>query len=52
MESEVYRRRAEDCLKLAAQCPEPDMREALRALASDFMREAEELASRHPPFTD
>ena len=44
MESEVYRRRAEDCLKLARECPEPYVREALQELATDFIREAEELA--------
>jgi hypothetical protein len=44
MESEIYRRRAEDCLKLANECPEPYVREALQELATDFMREAEELA--------
>ena len=45
MESEIYRQRAEDCLKLAEECPEPYVREALRELATDFMREADELAA-------
>jgi hypothetical protein len=43
MESEAYRQRAEDCLRLAEECREPFVEEALRQLANDFLREAEEL---------
>ena len=44
MTADAYRRRAEDCLKLAQECPEADVREALEELAGDFLREAQELA--------
>jgi hypothetical protein len=49
MESEAYRRRAEDCLKLVEECTEPFVEEALRQLASDFLREAEELEAQLQP---
>jgi hypothetical protein len=45
MTSEIYKRRAEDCLRLAQECPEPFVREALHELAEDFLQEAKELAA-------
>ncbi len=42
--SKVYRQRAADCRQLAAECSEPYVQDALRELAGDFARAAEELA--------
>ena len=44
--SEDYRQLAERCLKLASECSDPLMADALRALATDYLARAASPAGR------
>jgi hypothetical protein len=43
MNSKVFHQRAQDCLKLAAECPDLYAQEALIDLAAEFRRMAQQL---------
>jgi hypothetical protein len=43
MNSKVFHQRAQDCLKLAAECPDLYAREALLELAAEFERMSQQV---------